>query len=393
VSARPTGSASTPGPKVFITYRREETSAYAGRLYDAMVARFGEDNVFMDVDMAPGVDFVERIKEAVAACHVLIVVMGPRWATVENEDGRPRIADPEDFVRLEVETALRRPDVTPIPVLVGGARMPNREDLPPEVRPITRRNALELSDQRWRYDVGRLVSTLDDLLAELTGVHGVPSPERTAATEKAAPAEAAEAPGKTARPSIATATSAASAWLRRHLRLAIAVAVVAVAGLVVAILALGGGSTPVTEAGLPDAIPASVRPTCENRGRTTDASNLGADVKYSCKPPYGKSEGVSDGSLSYLQFPDANASQGLNAAKKFQLSQGYTLCELHAKDQIQRTYPDGDAWCAQSPTDQHLEIAWDVDVQRSPVMGTATFAAPTSPGAALNAWLSLIGSS
>jgi TIR domain len=150
VSAGPTESRSVPGPKVFITYRREETAAHAGRLYDAMVARFGEANVFMDVDMAPGVDFVERITEAVAACHVLIVVMGPRWATVEDEQGRARLADPEDVVRLEVETALRRPDVTPIPVLVAGARMPNREDLPPEVRAITRRNALELDDHRWR---------------------------------------------------------------------------------------------------------------------------------------------------------------------------------------------------------------------------------------------------
>jgi YVTN family beta-propeller protein len=156
-----------PGPKVFITYRREETSAQAGRLYDAMVGRFGENNVFMDVDMAPGVDFVERIAEAVAACHVLIVVMGPHWATVEDERGRRRLADPEDFVRLEVETALRRPDVTPIPVLVAGGRMPSREDLPEEVRAITRRNALELSDMRWRQDVGRLISTLDELLANL----------------------------------------------------------------------------------------------------------------------------------------------------------------------------------------------------------------------------------
>ena len=177
MSTGPSEPGSAAAARVFITYRREETAAHAGRLYDAMVARFGEANVFMDVDMAPGVDFVERITEAVAACHVLIVVMGPRWATVEDEQGRARIADPEDFVRLEVETALRRPDVTPIPVLVAGARMPNREDLPPEVRAITRRNALELDDQRWRYDVGRLISTLDELLAESPLVPAAPSPE------------------------------------------------------------------------------------------------------------------------------------------------------------------------------------------------------------------------
>src|SRR5436190_1612320 len=99
--------------KVFITYRREDSAAQAGRLYDAMVVRFGEGNVFMDVDMAPGVDFVKRIHEAVAACQVLLVVIGPEWATVEDEQGRARLDDPEDFVRLEVETALRRPGMTP----------------------------------------------------------------------------------------------------------------------------------------------------------------------------------------------------------------------------------------------------------------------------------------
>jgi hypothetical protein len=162
------GTDRPPAPRVFICYRREDTAAHAGRLYDAMVNRFGERNVFMDVDMAPGVDFVERITEVVSACQVLIVVMGPNWATVEDEDGAVRIADPDDFVRVEVETALRRPDVTPIPVLVSEARMPKREDLPPELQSLARRNALEMSNSRWRYDVDRLNSTLDALLTDLT---------------------------------------------------------------------------------------------------------------------------------------------------------------------------------------------------------------------------------
>lgn len=157
-----------PAQRVFICYRREETGAHAGRIYDAMVTRFGERNVFMDVDLAPGVDFVERITEVVSSCLVLIVVMGPNWATAEDGDGTVRIEDPADFVRLEVETALRRSDVTPIPVLVGGGRMPRREDLPAELQPLTRRNALEMSDSRWNYDVGRLMSTLDELLADIT---------------------------------------------------------------------------------------------------------------------------------------------------------------------------------------------------------------------------------
>jgi TIR domain len=156
--------------KVFISYRRKETPAYAGRLYDTMVARFGEDNVFMDVEMAPGIDFVQRITEVVSGCVVLIVVMGPDWAMTTEEEGGRRIDNPSDFVRLEVETGLGRPEVTPIPVLVSGARMPRKEDLPEEIRGIARRNAIELSDGRWSYDVGRLVETLEGLLAPAPSV-------------------------------------------------------------------------------------------------------------------------------------------------------------------------------------------------------------------------------
>src|SRR6188474_306599 len=179
------GSAGAARPReshsVFICYRREETAAHAGRLYDAMVARFGERNVFMDVDLEPGVDFVTRIAEVVAACHVLIVVMGPNWATAKDEEGGLRIADPEDFVRLEVGTGLSCPTVTPIPLLVAGARMPRREDLPEEVQPLTRRNALELSEARWSYDVGRLISTLDGLLPDANGTsEPIATPSRPA---------------------------------------------------------------------------------------------------------------------------------------------------------------------------------------------------------------------
>jgi hypothetical protein len=150
--------------KVFISYRRKGTAGYAGRLYDTMTAHFGEGNVFMDVDMAPGIDFEKRITEVVSGCVVLLIVIDPGWATVVEEDGSRRLDNPADFVRLEIETALRRPEVTPIPVLVGGARMPRREDLPPEIRAIARRNAIELSDGRWSYDVGRLMEALGELL-------------------------------------------------------------------------------------------------------------------------------------------------------------------------------------------------------------------------------------
>jgi hypothetical protein len=172
-------------PKVFISYRREETAGHAGRLYDAIGARFGERNVFMDVDLAPGIDFVEQITEAVGACDALLVVMGPTWATTLDDRGHARLADPKDFVRLELETALRRPDVRVIPLLVAGARMPDPDDLPESVRTLARRNALGLSDLRWRDDVRRLVSTLDELREGPRGLAETAAGDPPAATRPA----------------------------------------------------------------------------------------------------------------------------------------------------------------------------------------------------------------
>jgi hypothetical protein len=184
MSAAVGGSDGAPAQKVFICYRREESAPHAGRLYDAMVARFGEGNVFMDLDLAPGVDFVERITQVVSGCLALIIVMGPKWAAAEDADGKRRIEDPADFVRLEVQTGLSRSDVTPIPLLVAGARMPRREDLPSELQPITRRNALELSEGRWAYDVGRLLDRLDELLPDGVGPAAESAPQPPAPLSK-----------------------------------------------------------------------------------------------------------------------------------------------------------------------------------------------------------------
>jgi TIR domain-containing protein len=240
VSPGPDDPASTSAQRVFISYRRQDSAAYAGRLYDAMVDRFGERNVFMDLDLAPGVDFVERITEAVSACQVLVEVIGPTWAGVKDDEGQVRIADPEDFVRLELEIALKRPEVTVIPVLVAGAQMPDRGDLPPDLRALARRNALELSDRRWRYDVGQLISTLEELLAETTAVEVAPTDEDVAASSEASPGAE-----PTSRAGIRAGTAdrgRAGEWLRGHGRLLAGLAALAVLGIVLAIVAGGGGS-------------------------------------------------------------------------------------------------------------------------------------------------------
>src|SRR5207253_8227229 len=99
--------AEAEGGGIFVSYRRQETSHLAGRLYDRLADRFGEGQVFIDVDtIEPGVDFAEEITRAVAACQVLVAVIGPSWLIASDERGRRRLDDPNDFVRLEIESAL-----------------------------------------------------------------------------------------------------------------------------------------------------------------------------------------------------------------------------------------------------------------------------------------------
>ncbi|HEX8071631.1 MAG TPA: toll/interleukin-1 receptor domain-containing protein [Pyrinomonadaceae bacterium] len=114
---------------IFISYRRDDTAGHAGRLYDGLSARFGDDLIFMDIDqLEPGEDFVQVIEEAVGSCEILIALIGRSWLTNYDAAGR-RLDNPNDFVRLEIATALAR-NIRVIPILVQGAQMPRPEDLP-----------------------------------------------------------------------------------------------------------------------------------------------------------------------------------------------------------------------------------------------------------------------
>lgn len=141
---------------IFISYRREDAAGHAGRLCDRLNASLGGDRVFMDVeDIRPGQDFVRAIDETVAACDHLLVLIGPRW--LETLARRP---DAErDYVRHEVSAGLRA-GITLIPVLVAGARMPDATQLPEDLQPLARRNAVELRDDRFDDDVARLLAVL-----------------------------------------------------------------------------------------------------------------------------------------------------------------------------------------------------------------------------------------
>jgi hypothetical protein len=131
--------------QIFISYRREDAAYPAGRLYDRLQSRFAAEKIFMDVDsLAPGVDFVEALERSVGGCDVLIAVIGRRWLSASDEEGNRRLDQPEDFVRVEVATALKR-GIRVIPVLVEGAPVPRSRELPDDLKALVRRNALEVS--------------------------------------------------------------------------------------------------------------------------------------------------------------------------------------------------------------------------------------------------------
>lgn len=146
---------------IFISYRRDDAAAYAGRLYDGLRERYGDNNVFMDVDrIQPGENFAAVIERSVHTADVVLAVIGKSWLTVRNESEQRRLDDPEDFVRMEIKATLdagRRL----IPVLVGGATMPGDSSLPTALQRLAGLQAVNMSDERWDYDSERLTSAID----------------------------------------------------------------------------------------------------------------------------------------------------------------------------------------------------------------------------------------
>jgi len=172
--------------RIFLSYRRDDTSGYAGRLYDRLVARFGAESIFRDIDaLAPGIDFVEAIETAVASCRAVVVLIGREWLRVTTPGGRRRLDDPDDFVVLEIAAALGR-GIRIIPVLVEEATMPVTAELPAPIARLGRFNALEISDTRWDYDVERLIDALDDTVTPPAHA-GAPGPARPAPSAPAPP--------------------------------------------------------------------------------------------------------------------------------------------------------------------------------------------------------------
>ena len=147
---------------VFICYRREDAPATTGRIYDHLVQAFGEGSVFKDVDSIPvGADFPSHIQRILRQATAQVVIIGPRWLDIRNEAGQPRLQNPGDFVRQEIETGLSS-GIPVIPVLVEGATMPPAQVLPASVAPLTRLQAVNIRfDPDFSADVRRLITAIE----------------------------------------------------------------------------------------------------------------------------------------------------------------------------------------------------------------------------------------
>ena len=176
---------------VFISYRRKDSEGESGRLFDDLSSHFGSESVFMDVSaIEPGRDFRKAIDQSVTTCNVLLAIIGQEWLELKDPSGRRRLEDPNDFVRLEIASALRR-DIPLIPVLVRGAKMPDADRLPPDLKELVYRNAVELTHARWKSDVQLLIRALRPYLdvrppsqpgrVAAESPHAVPAAEGTAA--------------------------------------------------------------------------------------------------------------------------------------------------------------------------------------------------------------------
>jgi len=151
---------------IFISYRRADSMAYTGRIYDRLVTAFGARHVFKDVeDIPPGEDFRSVLDKALTVADVVIIVIGPQWVLITDDEGKRRLNDPNDFVRIEVESALKRTDVLVVPVLVNNASMPSAESLPPSLKDLAFRNSVVVrNDPDFNPDINHLITAIEKRL-------------------------------------------------------------------------------------------------------------------------------------------------------------------------------------------------------------------------------------
>jgi TIR domain len=150
--------------RIFINYRRDDSPGTAGRVRDRLADAFGPDDLFMDIDNIPaGVDFAGYLNSQVAMCDVFLAIIGPNWLKAKDENGHRRLDNPDDFVSIEIAAALAR-DVRVIPVTIDGARLPKANELPDPLKPLVRRQALELRNSHFHRDAQELTEKVRNAL-------------------------------------------------------------------------------------------------------------------------------------------------------------------------------------------------------------------------------------
>jgi hypothetical protein len=155
----------SPPRGIFISYRRDDTGPYARLLQVYLQDSFRHAPVFIDLDsIEVGIDFTEAIKSGLRSCRVVVVLVGPKWLTLTDEKGVRRLDDPDDYLRLEIRTALEN-RARIIPVLIDGAKMPRQQELPADLCNLARLNAFEMSYSRYAYDAPRLAAVIQKALA------------------------------------------------------------------------------------------------------------------------------------------------------------------------------------------------------------------------------------
>ncbi len=149
---------------IFISYRRADSRHVAGRLVDNLQAQFGKDRIFLDVDgIPPGRDFVEVLTERVEACSVMLVMIGSDWIDIADDAGNRRLENPNDFVRIEIRTALER-NIPVIPILIDDAKMPPPEKLPEDLAALSRRQSLDIEHHSFARDAKHIAEVLEEFV-------------------------------------------------------------------------------------------------------------------------------------------------------------------------------------------------------------------------------------
>lgn len=185
---------------IFISYRRDDTRQAAGRLADDLSDQLGAERIFRDIEKIElGVDFEQALNQALENCEIMLVLIGRQWLTIADAQGQRRLDQANDWIRIEIVTALKR-GVRVVPVLIDGAQLPSESDLPEDLRPLVRRQALAVEDARWRSDVARLAESLARVGGAATAQRAPAAPQRLVQVESApaAPAPKSTSPWKAA---------------------------------------------------------------------------------------------------------------------------------------------------------------------------------------------------